>query len=108
MSDVDNWLEAIGLGEYVAMFAEHKIDREVLPELTEQDLKDLGLPLGHRKKFLRAVAALAEDPPAPATPTRPAGAERRQLTVMFVDLVGSTALSGKLDPEDMGGVIRAY
>ena len=90
---------------------------DVLPDLTEADLEKLGLPLGPRKKLLRAIAALvAEDfaepadagaPPQPTVPRR-RDAERRQLTVMFVDLVGSTALSSRLDPEAMSAVLCGY
>ncbi|MFO1352049.1 MAG: AAA family ATPase [Gammaproteobacteria bacterium] len=116
MGDLRVWLEELGLGEYDALFAEQRIDFEILPELTEQDLKDIGIPLGHRKKLGKAIAALRETPttePAAAplsaaTPAATAGAERRQLTVMFCDLVGSTALSVRLDPEDMREIIRGY
>jgi class 3 adenylate cyclase len=113
--DVVVWLDQIGLAEYAPTFAEHAIDREVLADLNDQDLKELGLPLGHRKRLLKAIAALRE--PAKETAGQgeadPAGAppreaERRQLTVMFVDLVGSTALSAQLDPEEMREVIRGY
>lgn len=112
MSAVEEWLTSIGLGEYSQRFAENAIDLSVVADLTEQDLQELGLPLGHRRKFLRAVATLraAEvGPPQPdlITQTRET-AERRQLTVMFCDLVGSTSLSAQLDPEDMRGVIAAY
>jgi len=114
--DVDQWLERIGLASYATLFAENEIDAEVLPELSEQDLKDLKIPLGHRKKLLKAIAVLSDRPEpaadrtaeiAAATSTR-SEAERRQLTVMFCDLVGSTALSTRLDPEDLREVIRAY
>lgn len=108
--DVAGWLVQIGLPEYAPVFAEHAIDREVLADLNDQDLKELGVPLGHRKKLLKAIATLAAA--AGTIPSRPAavktGAERRQLTVLFCDLVGSTELSARLDPEDMGVVIRAY
>ena len=107
--DVRQWLEEVGLGNYVEVFAANDIDADLLPHLTEQDLSDLGLSIGHRRKLLLAIAALSaeatEEPPA-----RPnvGEAERRQLTILFCDLVGSTALSQRLDPEDMGTVIRAY
>ena len=113
--DIATWLGQIGLPEYVPIFAEHAIDREVLADLDDQDLRELGVPLGHRKRLLKAIAALRE--PADETagrgeagtsPAPPREAERRQLTVLFVDLVGSTALAARLDPEDMGRVIRAY
>ena len=111
---VGDWLRSLGLGQYEAVFRESEIDPEVLPELTDADLDKLGVPLGHRKRLLKAISNLA--PPAqPAPPPRLApvpletdAAERRQLTVMFCDLVGSTALSAKLDPEDLRGVIGAY
>jgi class 3 adenylate cyclase/predicted ATPase len=112
MTDVGRWLQELGIAQYARAFAENDIDLEVLPHLNEQDLEKLGVSLGHRKKLLHAIALLAD---APATTgksdaaERPrAEAERRQLSVMFVDLVGSTALSAGLDPEDMGRVIRAY
>ena len=110
MGDVEEWLERLGLSRYRAVFAEHDIDREILPDLTDQDLEKLGLSLGHRKKLLRAIAELARpDSGAQQEPVAtPRGAERRQLTVLFCDLVGSTELAARLDPEDMGGVIRAY
>jgi class 3 adenylate cyclase/tetratricopeptide (TPR) repeat protein len=112
MQGVAEWLASIGLGEYAQRFAENAIDLSVVRDLTEQDLKDLGVPLGHRRKLLRAiveldVAALAKSLVA-ATPTPRDDAGRRQLTVMFCDLVGSTALSARLDPEDLRVVIGAY
>jgi class 3 adenylate cyclase len=119
MTDVEDWLRGIGLEQYANLFAENAIDRDVLAELTEEHLKELGLPLGHRVKLVRAIKKLganaeddASEAPSPPhqlelPPVRPE-AERRQLTVMFVDLVGSTALSARLDPEDMRAVIAAY
>ena len=109
---VSGWLEGLGLGIYAGTFADSGIDFEVLPELTDSDLRELGLPLGPRKKLLKAIAALSDhgskiEPIAAAT-ARPSEAERRQLTVLFCDLVGSTELSAQLDPEDMSAVIRAY
>ncbi|HEU5274652.1 MAG TPA: adenylate/guanylate cyclase domain-containing protein [Xanthobacteraceae bacterium] len=112
MTDVAEWLEAIGLPEYAQCFAENAIDLSVLRDLTDQDLKDLGVLLGHRRKMLRAIAELQTAPPPSAKrtiePARPKEAERRHLTLMFCDLVGSTALSARLDPEDMQTVISAY
>ena len=106
--DVAGWLDRLGLSEYAPVFADQAIDRAVLADLTDQDLKDLGIPLGHRKRLLKAITALAEPSPArPESPSRPE-AERRPLTVLFCDLVGSTELSARLDPEDMGALIRAY
>jgi class 3 adenylate cyclase/tetratricopeptide (TPR) repeat protein len=106
MTDLQCWLDSIRLGKYADAFVENDIGLDVLPELSESDLKDLGLSMGDRKRFLKAVAA-PEGVPAPS-PSPPADAERRQLTVMFCDLVGSTALSEKLDPEDLREVIHAY
>ena len=117
--DVAAWLRELGLERYEEAFRENEIDAEILPKLTADDLKDIGVTtVGHRRKLLEAIAALTEPAPAsqaePSVPheaaarARSAEAERRQLTVMFVDLVGSTALSARLDPEDMGRVIRAY
>src|ERR1700722_17147625 len=110
--DIAVWLRNLGLQQYEALFRENDIDAEVLSDLTDADLEKIGVSLGHRKRLLKAVAALAS-PGAPlpaATPISPVAdaAERRQLTVMFSDLVGSTALSARLDPEDMREVIRAY
>jgi hypothetical protein len=98
--DVAQWLQDLGLPGYVALFREQVIDADVLPSLTDADFEKLGLPLGHRKKLLTAIAAL-EAAPSTASIRRSSPAERRQLTVMFVDLVGSTSLSTRLDPEDM-------
>ena len=109
--DISRWLETLGLGQYAEAFARNDIDIEVLPELTEDDLRELGLSLGHRRKLLKAIATLPEaaETTEPAAPGRvKAEAERRQLTLMFVDLVGSTALSHRLDPEELSEVIRAY
>jgi len=93
-------------------FAENRIDFSVLRDLTDQDLKDLGVVLGDRRKMLRAISALdAASPAAPVTSTAPVlqdAAERRQVTVMFSDLVGSTAMSARMDPEDLREVISAY
>ena len=101
--DMAAWLKGLGLGQYVAAFRDAAIDAEVLPELTDEHLKDLGLPLGHRLRLLKAIAALGAGGPAHSP-----RAERRQLTVMFCDLVGSTALSTRLDPEDLRELIGAY
>ena len=113
MQQIADWLKKLGMSEYAERFVENKIDISVLPDLTEQHLKDLGVALGDRLKMLRAIRDLGNASPAvtatPApVPTRQEDAERRQLTVMFTDLVGSTALSTKLDPEDMRLVIGAY
>jgi class 3 adenylate cyclase/predicted ATPase len=113
-AEIGDWLEVLGLGRYAEVFAENEIDPEALPFLTEEDLKDIGVALGARRKILAAITR-----PAPAGPAELAAqplerqsvgveAERRQLTVMFVDLVGSTALSERLDPEDLRELLRAY
>jgi class 3 adenylate cyclase/predicted ATPase len=119
--DIVIWLRSLGLGKYEAIFRENEIDETVLPDLTAADLKELGVTaLGHRRKLLAAIAALRDDAGGKApsvdaanrssTPsTRPEDrAERRQVTVMFCDLVGSTALSARMDPEDLREVISAY
>ncbi|MGE5386034.1 MAG: adenylate/guanylate cyclase domain-containing protein [Betaproteobacteria bacterium] len=109
---VEEWLRLQGLGQYAALFAENAIDHEILPTLSESDLRSIGLPLGHARKLALAAAKLnpAQSPsplpePAPAPAVEP---ERRQLTVMFCDLVGSTALSSRLDPEDLRTIIQRY
>ncbi len=115
--DIAAWLRDLGLERYEATFRENEIDVDTLPELTEAHLKELGLPLGPRLKLLKAAAAFRHDvsPSTDSAPTlahpevgRASEAERRQLTVMFCDLVGSTALSARLDPEDMREIIGAY
>ena len=113
MQSIAHWLNALGLGQYAQRFAENYIDAGVLRDLTDQDLEKIGIPLGHRKKLLRAIRELADtSPAAPPTATSKSAAhdsaERRQLTVMFTDLVGSTALSTRLDPEDLQEIIGAY
>ena len=104
--DVGTWLSGLGLGQYEAVFRESEIDADVLSELTEQHLKDLGVSLGHRLKMLRAIRELAAK--APEAPKPQDAADRRQLTVMFCDLVDSTTLTTQLDPEDMGDLLRAF
>ena len=112
--DIDGWLRRIGLAQYAEMFRANDIDGEMLGRLTNDDLKDIGVAsFGHRKKLLEAIAELAGNAPAlprPALiePKTPDTAERRQVTVMFSDLVGSTALSARMDPEDLREVISAY
>src|ERR1700753_2941081 len=111
--DVGGWLRSLGLGQYEALFRASEIDADILPELTDVDLKELGVPLGHRKRLLKAISGLdvAETSAAPSASTgsKPHdAAERRQLTVMFCDLVGSTALSVRFDPEELREVIAAY
>src|ERR1700680_2726625 len=110
--DVAAWLRGLGLEQYVPAFRDNDVDGEVLPELTADDLISIGVTsVGHRRKLLGAIAALGAGPPtvarsvasATSAPSSPPtiDAERRQLTVMFCDLVGSTALSAGLDPEDL-------
>jgi class 3 adenylate cyclase len=113
--DIGDWLRQLGLGCYAQAFRDNDIVPSVLPEITDADLKELGLTLGHRRLLLKAIEELeATGSPADADtyeaipPPPSTSAERRQLTVMFIDLVGSTALTARLDPEDMGRVIRAY
>ena len=115
MQEISDWLAKLGLERYAQLFADNGIDLSVLSDLTDQDLERLGVLLGHRRRILREIANLkAEQPspsaavaPPPATPPFDA-AERRQVTVMFSDLVGSTALSMSMDPEDLREVISAY
>jgi predicted ATPase/class 3 adenylate cyclase len=109
------WLRDLGLERYADSFDANAIEFEVLSELTEADLEKLGVLLGHRKKLLKAIAALREQAKetggrgeAGTSGAPPREAERRQLTVLFCDLVGSTELAARLDPEDMGRVIRGY
>nr|MCH9675927.1 adenylate/guanylate cyclase domain-containing protein [Gammaproteobacteria bacterium] len=110
--DIVTWLTELGLEKYAPEFTENEIDLDVVADLGEDDLRELGLPMGPRKKFLRAAKALntpAERRVAPPTQNFDSSeAERRELTVMFVDLVGSTELSQRLDPEDLRAVVRAY
>src|SRR6266550_255158 len=118
MMDVGSWLRSLGLERYGVAFRENEIDENVLPTLTADDLKDLGVSIvGHRRRLLDAIAALRADAntKVPLPDTLPTidrspkdAAERRHLTVMICDLVGSTALSSRLDPEDMRAVIDAY
>jgi class 3 adenylate cyclase/tetratricopeptide (TPR) repeat protein len=107
MQDIARWLEKLGFEQYALRFAENGIDLNVLPELTDQDFDRLGVLLGHRRKMLRAIAEFNRPEPALEQAHRH-DAERRHLTVMFCDLVGSTEISARLDPEDMWEVIRAY
>ena len=119
--DIVVWLRSLGLGKYEAAFRENDIGETVLPALTHETLKDLGVAsVGHRVKLLDAIAALRNDAsgkassvdaattPSPSSAYPEDRAERRQVTVMFSDLVGSTALSARMDPEDLREVISAY
>src|SRR5262249_7625308 len=113
--NVGTWLQKLGLGQYETVFAANAIDGDVLAELTEADFEKIGIPLGDRKRLMRAINALVARSPQIVAKKEIAehsqnaqGAERRHLTVMICDLVGSTALTARLDPEDMGAVIDAY
>ena len=119
--DVAAWLRGLGLEQYVQLFRENDIDGEILCGMTAEDLKELGISsFGHRRRLLNAITALGAEPPtrdvvqsatsvtSGLTSRPPIDAERRQLTVMFCDLVGSTPLSARLDPEDLRGIIGAY
>jgi class 3 adenylate cyclase/tetratricopeptide (TPR) repeat protein len=128
VQQIADWLGQLGLGQYTQRFAENEIDVSVLRHLTDQDLKDIGIPLGHRRKLLAAISELgsaasapetvkpappavppAPGPPAPVAPTAPeAGGERRYLTVLFCDLVGSTGISSRLDAEEWRDLVGAY
>ena len=112
MQTVRQWLEHLGLTQYAGVFAENDVDLEALRLLAESDLEKLGVSLGHRKKLLKAMAGLngAESlaPRAQANQSLGTQAERRQLTVMFCDLVGSTELATKLDPEQLRDLMQAY
>ncbi|MCK1633532.1 hypothetical protein IVA99_26800 [Bradyrhizobium sp. 162] len=116
--DVGGWLRRLGLEQYEAAFRDNQIDETVLPSLTAEDLKDLGVGLvGHRRKLLNAIERLHSEGGAPTTivdtplvrdKAAKDTAERRQVTVMFSDLVGSTSLSARLNPEDLREIISAY
>ncbi len=113
--DVGEWLRGLGLGEYEGKFRDNRIDADVLADLSDGDLEKLGLPLGDRKRVLKAIAGLVGPPsagtksePVDAHPPRPPSAERRPITVMFCDLVGSTSLASRLDAEDWRNVVNAY
>src|SRR5215467_4363327 len=114
MQQIEGWLNSLGLGQYAQRFAENDIDVSVLRHLTDADLEKIGVSLGHRRKMLAAIAVLqAATSPKPESVTEierksQDTAERRQVTVMFSDLVGSTALSTRMDPEDLREVISAY
>ena len=125
MPAIEDWLNDLGLGDYAARFAENDVDLSVLPDLTDQDLKELGVAsLGHRRKILRAIAELKDAPAeaapappqsaaapsavAPPAPVSEAAGERRFLTVMFCDLVGSTGIAAKLDAEEWRDLVGAY
>ena len=105
MSTIAGWLEGLGLAQYAPVFAENAIDIDVVSHLTDSDLEKLGVPLGDRKRMLKAIAGYQQS----STPRTPhSEAERRHLTVLFCDLVGSTGLAVELDPEELSGVIRRF
>ena len=126
--DVGVWLRGLGLGRYETVFREHAIGMDVLADLTDGELAQIGVPLGDRKRLLKAIASLSEtepislskegaapaetnlprDLPSPAPASSPATAERRPITVMFCDLVGSTSMAAKLDAEDWRNLVNAY
>ena len=113
MQQIADWLEKLGMSEYAQRFAENGITVAALRHLTDQDLKDIGVLLGHRRIMLAAITELSSSAEAPpqstlTTPKPQDTAERRQVTVMFSDLIGSTALSARMDPEDLREVISTY
>ena len=117
VTDLKQWLEAQGLAQYAKVFAENDIDFDVLADLTEADLEKLGVSLGHRRKLLRAIGAAGKEAPSAPLPSAPPvpgavaeapDAERRQITVLFCDLVGSTEIASMLDPEDASALLRRY
>jgi hypothetical protein len=110
---IAQWLEKLGMSEYIQRFAEHNVDVSVLSDLSDQDLKELGISIGHRRKILAAIRELPGIAPAATeaatvVPDVQNAAECRQLTVLFSDLVGSTELSGRMDPEELRELISAY
>ena len=112
---IDAWLSSVGFEQYAELFDEQQIDFDILPDITGDDLRELGIPLGDRKRLLRSIAALFPDEDQAQEPqvieradTEELAVERRHLTIAFCDLVGSTDLAGRLDPEEMGEIIRDY
>ena len=126
MHDFEHWLQSVGLAQYAALLAEHRVDFDVLADLSDDELRELGIPLGDRKRFLRAVAARSASTVAPITDAAAAPlsaivaespvpaddegthAERRHVTIVFCDLVDSTALASRLDPEELAEVMKGY
>ena len=113
--DVGDWLRSLGLGQYEATFRDNAIGMDILADLTENDLGQFGVRFGDRKRLLKAIASLGSTEPAPKPPiatvlTEPKqeAAERRPITVMFCDLVGSTSLAARLDPEDWRNLVGGY
>src|SRR5258705_9332999 len=115
MQTIEDWLSQLGLGKYIEAFVQNDVDLRALSHITEADLRELGVSLGHRKIILAAINELppaslsleTSQPHIPESPQEPT-ADRRLLSVLFCDLVGSTALSAQLDPEDMHELIRRY
>ena len=106
---IGDWLQSIGLGRFRDLFAAQEIDDETLSEITETDLEGWGVPFGARKRLMRAIAERADATrPSSSRPTGNEGVERRQITAMFCDMVGSTELAARLDPEDLRAVTRSY
>ncbi len=115
---IGDWLHDQGLGQYGKVFRESAIDLDVLFDLTDDDLRQIGVPLGDRKRLLKAIASFSpagapkqstpHAPPVRETPATTTSAERRPVTVLFCDLVGSTALAAKLDAEDWRDLVGAY
>jgi class 3 adenylate cyclase len=116
MTDLREWLESKGLGQYADLFIKHDIDGDALAQVDDQDLEKLGISFGHRKKLLKAVSEYCGSLPAVRRHAKVEGLtfhsgikpERRHLTIMFCDLVGSTALSEQLDPEDLRQILREF
>src|SRR5215472_14393031 len=123
MQSIAEWLQKLGLGQYSQRFAENDITFAILPDLTDQDLKEIGVSLGHRRQLLREIANLGKAAGAPplapsvsalpiaaptVTPPADAAGERRHLTVMFCDLVDSTGIAARLDPEEWRDLVNAY
>jgi class 3 adenylate cyclase len=121
MQQIADWLQKLGLGQYAHRFAENDITFSILPDLTDQDLKEVGVSLGHRRQLLREIANLGKTagapplapsvsapPTPPVTPPAEAAGERRHVTVMFCDLVDSTGISAKLDAEEWRDLVGAY
>jgi predicted Zn-ribbon and HTH transcriptional regulator len=109
LSTIADWLRSIGLPQYVPLFEQHRIDLDVVTKLTDEDLREVEIPLGDRKRLLKAISAFAD---ITSTDSRAvqmgAAAERRQITVVFCDLAGSTQLASRLDPEDLAATMSSY
>src|SRR5580700_3766853 len=108
MSELRDWLSRHGFEQYAEIFEANDIDLDILPELSEGDLEQLGVSMGNRRRLHKALAERDTEPAGPSAADAPGEAERRQVTVLFCDMVGSTALSGTIDPELLGGLIRRY